>query len=118
MSAHITNVADAMVQRRQDALPQEPPPLTSFTSEMEKDVVAEKRDLRMRQCFEKVMCEQLDIPNSYSSVACLIIRWKEELDQQLRCWEEVSNYGYTDHCIPANVIQYRCVNYELFSKHV
>lgn len=91
MSLHVSNVAE-LIQCTPGASCTKPrhPSLVSFHSEMDRDVVAQKQDSRMRLEFERVMYKELGIPDRYQNVAVLIVRWENDLDKELKCWREVS----------------------------
>lgn len=68
-----------------------PFPKACSSTDMEKESVIHKQDAWMRQAWNKTMSEKLGIPDRYSHVAVLIVRWVKELDSELKCWEEVSS---------------------------
>lgn len=59
-------------------------------TEMEKQNVISRQDNWMRQCWNKTLSERLGVPDHYSHVAVLIVRWVKDLDYDLKCWEEAS----------------------------
>jgi len=59
-------------------------------------MAAEELVSRMRCCFERTVSKELGIPDRYKSAAMLIVRWAEHLDEDLKCWEEVSLASMTD----------------------
>jgi hypothetical protein len=52
------------------------------------DLVTEDENSKMQIRWNKVMCEEMKIPQGYQNIAVLIVKWAEEIDQ-LKCAKEV-----------------------------
>lgn len=53
-----------------------------------------ERNDAMRHHWEKAVCQELGVPDRYSKVAALMIRWDNEFDKDLRCETEVSDRSH------------------------
>jgi hypothetical protein len=51
----------------------------------------DKENSRMRKIFNRTSNEKFGASEQYSHVAALLIRWDDELDQDLKCKDEVCN---------------------------
>jgi len=51
--------------------------------------VGEDENARMKTCWGRAMCQEMEIPEGYQKIAVLIIKWSEHLDQ-LKSGDEVS----------------------------
>jgi len=91
--ANITRAVDAL-QLRVIVPPINPRPRTASAVAMENEI--EKQNSSLRQCFDRVMCKELGVPDRYQSVAVLIVRWAQHLDEDLGCHEEVSQTCHVD----------------------
>ena len=40
-----------------------------------------KQDVKLRQCWESTLCEEMQIPEGYKDVFVLIIKWHRDLDE-------------------------------------
>ena len=40
-----------------------------------------EENMRIRMCWNKVMCGETQIPKGYQNIAVLIVKWNDELDQ-------------------------------------
>lgn len=67
-AAHLTQVSQATLQA---------------------DAENERRNTVMQSQWDRAMCREFKIPDKYQSVACLIVRWDDELDKDLNCRAEV-----------------------------
>lgn len=67
------------------------PSLITTKSDGIRGDIAEELDAQMRQRWEKVVCRELGVPDTYDQVAVLIIHWEEGLDQDLRVGDEVTS---------------------------
>ena len=47
-----------------------------------------KQDVKLRQCWESTMCQEMQIPEGYKDVFVLIIKWHRDLDE-LKTEDEV-----------------------------
>ncbi|KAI5369286.1 hypothetical protein Slin15195_G001620 [Septoria linicola] len=56
---------------------------------MVREVLVETQDSQMRQHWDKVVCKQMGIPDTYQKVAVLMVRWDNMLDEDLKCEKEV-----------------------------
>jgi hypothetical protein len=65
------------------------PPLVGGPRETSTHGVTDEDNSKMQVCWNRVMCEEMNIPEGYQNVAVLIIKWIEELDQ-LKSGNEVS----------------------------
>ena len=61
----------------------------STPADRRKEVFIEEEDARMRQCWDKTLRTEIGMCSHYTHVAVLIVHWARELDEDLRCWEEV-----------------------------
>lgn len=57
----------------------------------ESEDTCDVQSVRMRELWDKVVCEQLKIPDTYRSVAVLIVHWHPDLDVDLKCASEVNS---------------------------
>ena len=54
----------------------------------------EKANDAMRQHWNNAVCREFDAPEYYTSVAVLLIRWADRLDDWSECGAEVSQSAY------------------------
>jgi len=78
----LSRTPSALHRRRSSALPTH--------ADLEKESVVETQNALMRQHWNKAMHKELGTPDRYQNVAVLIVRWVEALDEDLKCWKEVS----------------------------
>lgn len=65
------------------------PSLISTESDGIRDDIADELDAQMRRQWEKVVCRELGVSDTYDKVAVLIIHWEKRFDLDLRVADEV-----------------------------
>lgn len=55
-----------------------------------RDDIAEELDAQMRRRWERVVCQELGVSDTYDKVAVLIVHWEKSLDWDLGVGDEVN----------------------------
>lgn len=64
--------------------------------------------------WDRVMCNELDLPEGYHSVAVLLVRWREDIDQFKSATTQEVRHSRSHVC---QILTFtRCMPWRLFSK--
>ena len=71
------------------------------------DLVSEEENAKMQVCWNRAMCQEMQIPEGYQNISVLIIKWAKEIDQldSAHEVEQVRQVFSVDFNYPTKVIE-------------